>query len=125
MPSQQRCNGEIMTKYEQSEHRERMLVAAGTLILEQGLEGLTAGKLAARVGLRRTAIHYHFGTMDELIAAMIRHAATRLRETVLERLDPDTVGEAIWTFYRQDLRANEAIRARALVSPSQRLGARH
>ncbi|WP_408589174.1 TetR/AcrR family transcriptional regulator [Novosphingobium sp.] len=105
-----------MTPSEQSEYKERLLNAASELIDAQGLEGLTAGKLASHVGLRRTVVHYHFGTMDHLLAALIRRSSAQMRRDVLDRLSPATIGEDLWVIYRRTLHATEAFRARALVS---------
>lgn len=105
-----------MKPTDQSEYKERLLDAAGEIIAAHGLEGLTAAKLASHVGLRRTVVHYHFGTMDHLLAAFIRRSGANMRQNILVRLNPATLGDDIWMLYRDAMPATEAFRARALVS---------
>ena len=100
----------------QSEYKERLLDAAGEIIAVNGLEGLTAGKLASHVGLRRTVVHYHFGTMDDLLAALVTRSSTNARQEVRNHFKPATLGEDIWNLYSVILPGAEAIRARAMAS---------
>jgi len=105
-----------MRKSDYSEYRNRLLDAAREIIFTEGLSGLTAGRLATRVGLGRTVIHYHFGTMDHLLAALIRQSFVDIRDNFVARVDLDNIGESIWSLYRDGLQATEAVRARALAS---------
>ena len=105
-----------MNSSDQSLYKERLLDAAGELIAAHGLEGLTAGKMANHVGLKRTIVHYHFGTMDHLLAAFIRRSGAAMRQNVLSGLHPATLGEDLWRLYRNAMPATEAFRARALLS---------
>jgi AcrR family transcriptional regulator len=100
----------------QSEYKKRLLDAAGEIIAANGLEGLTAGKLASYVGLRRTVVHYHFGTMDDLLAALVTRSSANARQEVRNRFKPATLGEDIWNLYSVILPGAEAIRARAMAS---------
>lgn len=102
---------------DQSEYKERLLDAAAEIIATDGLEGLTAGKLAAHVGLRRTVVHYHFGTMDHLLAALVRRSFAQARAAMRKRFTVATIGEDIWEQYSISMATAEAFRARALSSP--------
>ena len=99
-----------------SDHKERLLQAAVKIIAESGIERLTATKLANRVGLRRTVVHYHFGTMDELLAAIIRRSYARIRVDIQSRFHASTLGEDIWNQFTIAIPTAEAVRARALDS---------
>ncbi|MFT3964776.1 MAG: helix-turn-helix domain-containing protein [Sphingobium sp.] len=48
-----------------------MIEAAERILTEEGCAALTAGKLAQCVGLSRLSVHYYFGTIDELIVAVL------------------------------------------------------
>ena len=105
-----------MKPVKQSEYKERLLDAASEIISADGLEGLTAGKLASHVGQRRTIVHYHFGTMDHLLAALVRRSVAAMSRNILEHMSPLTIGDDLWTLYRNALYITEAVRARALSS---------
>lgn len=105
-----------LSNLEQSEYKERMLDAAVEIIAAKGLEGLTAGKLASHIGLRRTVVHYHFGTMDDLLAALVTRSSANARKEVRNQFKPATLGEDIWNLYSVILPGAEAIRARAMAS---------
>ena len=105
-----------MRKAQESEYLERLLNAAAQIIAADGIEGLTAGKLATRVGLKRTVVHYHFGTMDHLLAALLRLTSAAIRKSIATRFDLATLGEDIWAEYSISIPAAEGIRARALSS---------
>src|SRR5882757_5968523 len=60
----------------QLEKRERIVEAAKTVLVENGLAGCTARAVAAAGPLTKSAIHYYFHDMDELIdQAMAAHIA--------------------------------------------------
>jgi len=99
-----------------SEYRDRLLDAAAEIIAAHGIEGLTAGKLATHVGLKRTVVHYHFGTMDHLLAALLRRSSAEIRKSIARRFNLATLGRDIWAEYTVSIPAAEGIRARALVS---------
>ena len=53
------------------ETRERILRAAGELLLAEGIEGFSMRKLAAKIGYTATAIYFHFPDKDALIAEIV------------------------------------------------------
>ena len=97
-----------MKPVKQSEYKERLLDAASEIISADGLEGLTAGKLASHVGQRRTIVH--------LLAALVRRSVAAMSRNILEHMSPLTIGDDLWTLYRNALYITEAVRARALSS---------
>jgi AcrR family transcriptional regulator len=100
-----------------SEYKERLIDAAGEIIATEGIENLSAGNLAKRVGLRRTVVHYHFGTMDHLLAALIRRSYAAMKSRILPSFDLATLGQDLWDLYSANMPAGDAVRARALASP--------
>lgn len=52
--------------------RQLIVEAAVGLMRDGGHAEVTAGRLAKAVGLSRQSIHYHFGTIDEVLVAAMR-----------------------------------------------------
>jgi len=55
--------------------RERILEAATELFAQKGYAGTGVDQLAARSGIAKTAIYYHFGNKAGLLAATLERAA--------------------------------------------------
>ena len=66
------------------ETRRRMIECAETIILEDGIETLSMDRVAARAGMSKGAVMYHFPTKRALLAALVEsyaeHLDARLRE---------------------------------------------
>jgi AcrR family transcriptional regulator len=63
------------------ETRERILAAATELIAERGYAATSIDALCRRAGVVRTAIYWHFGSKDGLVAPVVeRVAATWIEE---------------------------------------------
>lgn len=56
--------------------RERILHNAIQLIAQRGYSGAGIDELAARAGIAKTAIYYHFGSKEGLLAAVLERVAT-------------------------------------------------
>jgi AcrR family transcriptional regulator len=56
--------------------KERILDAAAELFSQRGYAGAGVDQLAARSGIAKTAIYYHFGNKEGLLAAVLERAAT-------------------------------------------------
>ena len=55
------------------ESRVLLIEAAARIIREEGYAALSARTLAERVGLKRQIVHYYFGTIEDLLLAVVRH----------------------------------------------------
>lgn len=64
---------------------ERMLEAAGDLVREQGLDGLTMQEVAARAGVPIGSLYQFFPDRNALIARMFSDSLEAIDESVLER----------------------------------------
>jgi TetR/AcrR family transcriptional regulator len=64
--------------------REAVLAAGAALFAEAGFAGATTAAIAARAGVNKAAIHYHFGTKRRLYEAIVREGFTAF----LARLAP-------------------------------------
>src|SRR5687768_17117242 len=63
--------------------RERIVDTAFSLASSVGLEGLTIGNLATKLGLSKSGLFAHFGSKDELELEVLRSARRRFEETVI------------------------------------------
>jgi AcrR family transcriptional regulator len=62
------------TQSERSETTRRALIEAAIFVLnDQGYSGATAALIAARAGVTRGALQHHFGTVQDLFVAVMRH----------------------------------------------------
>jgi AcrR family transcriptional regulator len=81
---------------ESSETRAHLIDAAAQLIREEGCAAVTARRLAEKFGLKRQIVHYYFGTIDDLLVAVIRRDGARIRESMSEAIDSDEPLRALW-----------------------------
>lgn len=64
------------------EARRTILEAAERRLIEGGPEAIRVQAIARDLGLTDAAIHYHFGSRDGLVEALVRSAGRRLKEQV-------------------------------------------
>lgn len=63
-----------------SETAERILAAARECLLADGFAAMSTRKVAAEAGVPLSQVHYHFGSKEELILAVLRGENERLLE---------------------------------------------
>jgi len=61
-----------------------ILEAAGAILNEEGVGGLTTKNLAKRVGFTESALYRHYASKEEILAALLQH----LHASMVERLRP-------------------------------------
>jgi AcrR family transcriptional regulator len=69
------------------ETRSKILAASDELFGVLGFDATTTRDIAAKSGVNKALIHYHFGTKDELLAAVLEDYYARLRTTLLAALE--------------------------------------
>jgi AcrR family transcriptional regulator len=57
-----------------------ILEAAGSILNEESISGLTTKNLARRVGFAESALYRHFGGKEEIIAALLEYLYERMKE---------------------------------------------
>jgi AcrR family transcriptional regulator len=62
--------------------REAIVAQAYDLARRDGLEGLTIGALAERVGMSKSGVFAHFGSREELQLAVLENATTHVTQAV-------------------------------------------
>lgn len=103
-----------MPRHRIPERRERLLVAARDLALEQGWPATTVSDIANRVGIGKGAVYLEFATKAAILDALINHGMGALGAEVRRRvLEADgVVGlSAIYRFSVEALLADPLMRA--------------
>ncbi|WP_405938068.1 TetR/AcrR family transcriptional regulator [Streptomyces sp. NBC_00726] len=75
------------TKDTATDTRTKLLTGALTTLTEHGIAKTSARSIAATAGVNQALVFYHFGTVDDLLAAACRHGAEQRLATYRERLD--------------------------------------
>lgn len=86
-----------MATYHHGDLRAAVLAAAGKLIEEEGLAGLSVREAARRAGVSHNAPYRHFPDRDALLAALAAEGFTQL-EKALEKRSGRELGEAYVRF---------------------------
>jgi AcrR family transcriptional regulator len=74
---------------ESSETRAQLIRLASRIIRDEGCAAVTARRLAEDLGLKRQIVHYYFGTIEDLLIAVIRRSVGRVHERVKQDLESD------------------------------------
>jgi AcrR family transcriptional regulator len=92
------------------ETRERILVASDQLFGELGFDVTTTRDIAARSGINKALIHYHFGTKDDLLELLLDGYYERLTATLAaalgKRARPEQQAEDVLDAYADFLANN-------------------
>lgn len=73
-----------MSKYHHGDLRNALIDAAVVILNKQGVEALSLRAIARAVGVSQTAPYRHFGSRDDLIAAVAQDGFTRLAQALRE-----------------------------------------
>lgn len=91
------------------EARAEILAIAERRVAESGPEGVRLTAIADEMGVTHPAILKHFGTRDELLRALLRHAGRRMRDALARSLpegggapDLDAFAESLERVYRDE-----------------------
>jgi AcrR family transcriptional regulator len=74
--------------------RERLLTATERLLLEQGFEKVSVRSICAAAGANSAAVHYHFGSKDNLVAELLQTRLGPLWAEPLTKVAPGTTSIA-------------------------------
>jgi AcrR family transcriptional regulator len=108
--------------------RERILEATLSALGEHGYAATTARVIATRGGFPVGLIFYHFGTLDDLLLAVLDHTSAarlpRWQEALAEVYDVRSLLERMHVLYQEDVVSAHALAVKELVANggfSQRL----
>jgi AcrR family transcriptional regulator len=91
---------------ESSETRAQLIRLAARLIRDEGCAAVTARRLAEDLGLKRQIVHYYFGTIEDLLIAVIRRSVGRVHERVKLQLES---GQPLKVIYELGNTASSAL----------------
>ena len=60
--------------------RKALLDAAEELLVSNGMAAITTRKVAERAGVNQALVHYHFGTIEELLLAALERVSVQVKE---------------------------------------------
>jgi AcrR family transcriptional regulator len=78
--------------------REHLLDAAEALLLDEGYPAVTSRRVGALAGVNPALVHYHFGSMDDLLLAVYRRRVAEGTAHLLEVLDDPQPLWALWEY---------------------------
>ena len=86
---------------------DALLDAAERLLVEQGYGAITTRKLAEQAGINPGLVHYHFGSMEEVMVQVLERFTARLiaRQRAMYSSDRPFLEKwrAAWSFQEEDL----------------------
>lgn len=88
--------------------KQKILETAQRLIGEQGYSGTSLRHIIAEAGVNLAAVHYHFGSKEELLDELVARKAGPVNEERMRRLDrlnkpghpPPNLGQVLEAFFR-------------------------
>jgi AcrR family transcriptional regulator len=60
--------------------RKALLDAAEELLISKGVAGITTRQVAEQAGVNQALVHYHFGTIEELLVAALERVSVQVKQ---------------------------------------------
>jgi len=60
--------------------RAALLDAAEELLISKGVVGITTRQVADRAGVNQALVHYHFGTIEQLLLAVLERVSVKVKQ---------------------------------------------
>ncbi|HTV95952.1 MAG TPA: TetR/AcrR family transcriptional regulator [Steroidobacteraceae bacterium] len=76
--------------------RDAILDATETIMIEEGHGAVTSRRVAQKAGLKSQLVHYHFGTMDDLLVAVYERSEREFLQRHLRAATSDDPLRALW-----------------------------
>ena len=113
------------------ERQLEIIEAAGKILTESGLAGLTTKNLAAKMGFAESALYRHFKSKEEIIVTMLQYLATdmdkRLTACVAKLDDPVEKLKAVFNnqfdFFQKHPHFLVAVFSEGLLEESKKINA--
>lgn len=100
-----------------------ILDAAERLMLDEGWAAVTSRRVALEAGLGSQLVHYHFGSMDDLLRAVFQRQAEQGARAHAEALESPQPLWALWRMIRDAPFSKWAMEVLALANHRPRLAA--
>ncbi len=78
-----------VTREKAAENRERVLLAAGTLFRQRGIDGVSVANIMKAAGLTHGAFYGQFKSKDDLVAQSIARALSNSRQAWIAQIEKD------------------------------------
>jgi len=103
--------------------RERILASAGEIIVEDGLDGMTLSKIAARAEVTIPTVHNLIGKKEEIYALLVERMVGQVAQALATRNSPDPIcaAESFIESLISVLASNEALYKAAFMA-GERIG---
>jgi AcrR family transcriptional regulator len=76
--------------------RLALLDAAEELLVSKGVAGITTRKVAEQAGVNQALVHYHFGTIEQLLLAVLERVSVAVKERSERIYDEESSFIAGW-----------------------------
>lgn len=107
---------------ERPDVRELLLDAAEALIFDDGYSSATARKISAKAGLTHQAVFYYFGSVDELLVALLRRSTGKYIEALNEVLSSDSPLKNLWLLLNDGRSTRLSLEFLALANHNEAVG---
>lgn len=77
--------------------RQRLVKAAERLFASQGVDAVSVRAVNAAAGLGAASVHYHFGSKDDLLRAVLTDVGAAVRDEIQSNVDAMSVDPAVPT----------------------------
>lgn len=98
--------------------RALLVAAAMDIVHREGIAAVTARRLADQVGLKRQIVHYHFGTIDDVLLEVMQAGFRATRATIEAALADCRPVEVIWQHLSRPTPEGAEFLALALRKPA-------
>jgi AcrR family transcriptional regulator len=76
--------------------RKALLDAAEELLILKGAAGITTRKVADKAGVHQALVHYHFGTIEQLLLAVLERVSVSVKERARQTYSANESSRAAW-----------------------------
>jgi len=81
---------------ERPDVRMKLLDAAENVFREEGYAAATVRRIAGEAGMTHQAVFYYFGSLEELLLALLRRSSEAYREKLTTALNSDSPIRGLW-----------------------------
>jgi len=76
--------------------RKALLDAAEELLITKGAAAITTRKVAEKAGVHQALVHYHFGTIEQLLLAVLERVAVSVKDRARQTYSAEESSPAAW-----------------------------
>jgi len=76
--------------------RKALLDAAEELLISKGAASITTRKVADKAGVHQALVHYHFGTIEQLLLAVLERVSVSVKERARQTYGAKEYSPAAW-----------------------------